>query len=215
MVPPARGSESERNEGSLSILATLSDEELWTRFAKADSEICLRVLHKRYFDPLHAWIRRCGVRDDARIADLCQDVWIRLINHRHDFNPAMRWGTWAFHVARNIARNEGRRLGRQRVASEADFRLKDDETTQVRGAVSTSLPEEMMRERELDARLKSVLEGLPAEQRTIFRLRYLEGRSNEEVAQMLGIELSALKARAKRVRLKVLAEMGDLLEENG
>jgi RNA polymerase sigma-70 factor (ECF subfamily) len=195
--------------------AALSDEELWTRFARANCELSLRALHKRYFDPLHAWIRRCGVRDDARIADLFQDVWIRLINHRHDFNPAMRWGTWAFHVARNIARNEGRRLGRQRVASEADFRLKDDETAQVRSAVSTSLPEEMMRERELDARLKSVLDALPPEQCTIFRLRYLEGRSNEEVAQILDIELSALKARAKRVRLKVLGEMGDLLEESG
>ena len=191
----------------------MRDEELWIRFARLDCEASLRMLHQRYFEPLHAWIRRCGVRDDARVADLFQDVWVRLINHRDRFDPAMKWGTWAFHVAKNLARNEGRRLQRRFVTPEADFRLRDEETVQVRAAVSGSLPEEMMRERQLSARLATVLASLPEDQRAIFTLRFVEGRTNEETSELLGIPLSALKAKAKRIRLKVLREMQTLLDD--
>ena len=91
----------------------MTDEELWTRFTALDCQASLDMLHRRYFDPLHAWIRRCGVRDEARVADLFQGVWVRLVKNRHRFDPAMKWGTWAFHVARNLAKNEGRRLQRR------------------------------------------------------------------------------------------------------
>jgi RNA polymerase sigma-70 factor (ECF subfamily) len=191
----------------------MSDEELWIRFTRLDCQASLNMLHRRYFDPLHAWIRRCGVRDEARVADLFQDVWVRLVNNRHRFDPTMKWGTWAFHVAKNLAKNEGRRLQRRFVTPESDFRIKDEETVQVRSAVSTSLPDEMMRERQLQAKLDSVLAGLTGEQRTIFTLRFMEGRSNEEVSRLLGIPLSALKAKAKRVRLKVMGELQPLLED--
>ncbi|HEX6369787.1 MAG TPA: sigma-70 family RNA polymerase sigma factor [Longimicrobium sp.] len=191
-----------------------SDEELWVRFVRLECQASLKALHRRYFEPLHAWIRRCGVRDEARVADLFQDVWVRLVTNRHRFDPTMKWGTWAFHVAKNLARNEGRRLQRRFVTPEADFRIKDEETVQVRSADSSSLPEEMMRERQLAARLERVLAELTPEQRTIFTLRFIEGRSNEEVSHLLDIPLSALKAKAKRVRLKVLGEMQPLLEDS-
>ncbi|HEX6039490.1 RNA polymerase sigma factor [Longimicrobium sp.] len=171
------------------------------------------MLHTRYHGPLHAWIRHCGVHDDARAADLCQDTWVRLVNHRRRFDAKMKWRTWAFHVAKNLAKNEGRRLQRRFVTPEGDFRMKDEETVQVRSAVSSSLPEEMMRERQLSARLETVLAELTSEQRTIFTLRFLEGRSNQEASSLLDIPLSALKAKAKRVRLKVLGEMQPLLED--
>lgn len=190
----------------------MSDDELWVRFTQLGCQASLKMLHQRYFEPLHVWIRRCGVRDDARVADLFQDVWVRLVNHRDRFDPTMKWGTWAFHVAKNLAKNEGRRLQRRFVTPEADYRIKDDDAVQVRSAVSTNLPDEMMRERQLSAKLESVLASLSEEQRTVFTLRFIEGRSNEEVSQILGVPLSAMKAKAKRVRLKVLGEMQPLLD---
>ena len=191
----------------------MSDEELWMRFTKLECEISLGMLHSRYFEPLHAWLRRCGVRDDARAADLFQDVWVRLIRNREKFDPGMKWGTWAFHVAKNLAKNEGRRLQRRFVTPESDFRLVDEESVQIRSTLSADLPDEMMRERQLAEKLQRALDALPDEQRSIFTLRFVQGRSNEEVSQLLGIPLSALKGKAKRVRLKILEEMRDHLDE--
>lgn len=194
--------------------SALSDEELWVRFYQCDCETSFNTLFLRYFEPLHAWIRRCGVQTEARVADLFQDVWVRLVNNRQRFDPTMKWGTWAFHIAKNLARNEGRRLRRSFINAESDFRIKDEETVQVQSAVSSSLPEEMMRDRQLSERLERVLAELTPEQRTIFTHRFIEGRSNEEVSSLLDIPLSALKAKAKRVRLKVLGEMQPLLEDS-
>ena len=192
----------------------MTDEALWACFVSLECQPSLDLLFRRYYEPLHAWIRRCGVRDEARAADLFQEVWVRLVNNRHRFDPRMKWGTWAFHVAKNLAKNEGRRLQRRFVTPESDFRIKDDETVQVRSAVSSTLPEEMMRERQLNSRLESVIAELPPEQRTIFTLRFVEGRSNEEVSRLLGIPLSALKGKAKRVRLKVFEAMQPLLDDS-
>lgn len=192
--------------------AGMSDEELWLRFAERDCQASLNMLHRRYFEPLHAWIRRCGVHDEARAADLFQDLWVRLVNNRFRFDPAMKWGTWAFHIAKNLARNEGRRLQRRVVTPEGDFRLVDDESLQVRTAVSSSAPEAMMRERQLQARLQRAVAELSEEQRRIFTLRFIDGRSNEEVAKLLKIPLGALKGKAKRVRLSVLETMRPWLE---
>jgi len=192
----------------------MSDEELWLRFTQLSCETSLSMLHQRYFEPLHAWIRRCGVRDDARASDLFQEVWIRLVKNRDRFDPRMKWGTWAFHVAKNIAKNETRRLRRRIVTPESDFRIKDAEPAQFRAVLSPSRPDEMMRERQLSTRLEAVLASLSEEQRTLFTLRYVEGRPNEEVSQILGIPLVALQARAKRVRMKVLSEMQSMLEDD-
>lgn len=192
----------------------MSDEDLWIRFAQLEDKRSFQILHDRYEAPLLAWVQHCGVRDEARARDLCQDVWVRLVRNRSAFDPTKKWGTWAFHIAKNIARNEGRRLQRQFVSTEADYRETDGETVQFRTAVSANDPEVMMRERQLNEQLTTVVGTLSTEQRAIFRLRFVEGRTNEEVSGLLNIPLSALKAKAKRVRLKVLEGMRDLLDED-
>lgn len=95
---------------------------------------------------------------------------------------------------------------------EADFPSRDDELAQVRDLVSRDQPDEMMRERELNAALERAVAGLPDEQRLIFTLRFIDGRSNDEVSAALGTPVTTLKAKAKRVRLKVRREIFNLLD---
>ena len=192
--------------------AKMTDEELWTRYTHCDCHASFNVLHARYFEPLHAWLRRCGVQDEARVADLFQDLWVRLVNNRTRFDPRMKWVTWAFHIARNLARNEGRRLHRQRVSPEADFLRGDEELGQVFNLVSLDEPDAMMRERQLNAELERAVAGLPDEQRMIFTLRFIDGRSNDEVSAALGTSATALKGKAKRVRLKVRGQVFRILD---
>lgn len=72
----------------------------------------------------------------------------------------------------------------------------------------------MMQERHLSEKLETVLAGLSVEYRTIFNLRFIEGRSNKKVSRLLGVPVSALTCKAKRVRLKVLGEMQSLLDDH-
>lgn len=193
--------------------AGLSDEALWVHFARQGCELSLNVLHRRYQHRLHLWIQHCGVRDVERAADLVQETWIRLLNHRRRFDPARKWRTWAYHVARNLAKNEGRRLGRMRVTPESHFARDSGEMVQVGCARSTSLPDEMMRARHLAETLAGVLARIPEEQRSVFTLRFIDGRSYAEVSRLLGVPCSALTSKAKRVRLKVRQEMRLLLDD--
>lgn len=56
-----------------------------------------------------------------------------------------------------------------------------------------------------------LLERLPAEQREVFLLHYVEELSYEEIAVITGVRVSALKMRVKRG----LARLRQLLGEHG
>ena len=50
-------------------------------------------------------------------------------------------------------------------------------------------------------RLRDAIDGLPADYRTAFVLHDMEGLSNPEIAEILGISLPAVKSRVHRSRL--------------
>ena len=54
---------------------------------------------------------------------------------------------------------------------------------------------------ELRSALAAAIDGLPADHRVVFWLRDIEGLSNAETAEALGISLPAVKSRVHRSRL--------------
>lgn len=189
----------------------LSDEELWIHFAREDCNHSFEILMERFQERLSRFVGK-WVREESRIEDLIQAMWLRAIRSKSTFNPSMRLGTWLHAILGNLIRNEGRSQARRRVRPESDFRLADAETVQLRAAVSSDCPEEMMRGRAVDHALESSLSRLPVEQRRIFELRFVQGYSNEEVASILAQPLGSVKAKAKRVRLRVRGELREMMD---
>jgi RNA polymerase sigma-70 factor (ECF subfamily) len=64
---------------------------------------------------------------------------------------------------------------------------------------------------ELRLALTAALDELPALSRTILVLRDVEGRSNSEIAEALGLGVSAVKTRVHRARLFVRKLLGDVM----
>src|ERR671935_204261 len=84
-------------------------------------------------------------------------------------------------------------------------------------AISTPLPsscaatsgpgEEAVETGELDEFLVSRIRALPFEYRAPLVLRDLEGLSNAEVAEALGLSVAAAKSRLHRARMTIRAEL--------
>jgi RNA polymerase sigma-70 factor (ECF subfamily) len=81
-------------------------------------------------------------------------------------------------------------------ASDDDFGIRDHvEPTDRAGS-----PESCCARRETEGLLKTAIQRLPPTLRDVVQMRHMEDRSIEEVAQFLGISVSAAKSRLMRAR---------------
>ena len=133
----------------------------------------------------------CGAgRDEAE--DIAQDVMLRLWQMHDELNRYESVEALAALMARHLLRNHQRRRTPEAL----------DEAMIV--SLNTS-PHDELEEKENDEWLTKRLQQLPTTQRTLLYLRQVERRSHEEIARLLGIEItsvSTLLARARRTMLE-------------
>ncbi len=133
---------------------------------------------------LHGFFRT-RVADPQARADLVQDVLLRMHQRRDQLRDEDRLEAWAFRVARNALVDHYRR----RHPSEQLPELVDPE------------PESSNRSGEiLGAWLRTRIEKLPASYREAIELTEVQGLSQREAADVLGVPYSTLKSRVQRGR---------------
>ena len=153
-------------------------------------------LVRRYRDGhMRFAVRMLGNRLDADEA--LQTAWLRAFKHLHCCADPTRFAGWVF----AIVANECRTLTTRRTRRER--RLVDDEALLETASVDDA--SDALAERE---EIERALDALPAEQREAFILKHVEEMSYEEMADVTGAGVSALKMRVKRAceRLRELLE---------
>lgn len=127
-----------------------------------------------------ALYRFCLVQmgNPADAEDVLQEVFCKRLYRAPEFSDSERERRWLFRVAVNQCRDELRRRHR----------------TEVPLAETMPLPDTP------DLGLWELVFALPESQRTVIHLRYAEGWTIEEIAEILGTSVSAVKMRLKRGR---------------
>jgi RNA polymerase sigma-70 factor (ECF subfamily) len=167
---------------------TASDAELIERVLGGERER-YAVLVARYQDALfrHA-VGMVGDADAA--ADLVQDSFVKAYTRLHTCYDPARFAAWIFRILRNRCRDWLKNRRQHTVE------LRDD----AHAAPVADDPSRTLERTELGRVVAAALERLPAAQREAFLLKHVEGRSYEEMAEMLDTGVSALKMRVMRAR---------------
>lgn len=147
---------------------------------------------------------RSAATDDADAEDALQDAFVSAWTSAGTYGG----GPWARGWILTIARNALRRTHRRRVGEPAGFDgVETLETLGLRaGWGGEDILEGLVR-RDL---LSRVLGSLAPEDREVLVLRELEGFSGDEVADMLGITVPAMKSRLHRARLRFVATLREM-----
>ncbi len=123
--------------------------------------------------------------------DLAQETFIRAHARLHQYKPAFAFRNWVLGICANLARSRYRWWRRyQRMETE----FAHHETLRLEACAAT---DEAAATQEA---LSRALMALPERLRTPLVLRYMEGLSVREIAQVLDIRLSAAKMRLARGR---------------
>jgi RNA polymerase sigma-70 factor (ECF subfamily) len=199
MLKPNTLSARLRTPSGRPSLASLSDEELVTAHLDGRPGAFQELFH-RYRDRLvHFISRKTG--DGDRAQDLVQEAFIRVTRHLHRFDTTKKFSTWVYTIASNLSKNELRNRSRsplvlfQKLTSTWD---EDHRPLQFED-VSTR-PDDLYRKRYLRQLVEETVEELPEHHRLVFRLRELEGKSYEEIAEITGVNLGTVKSRLHRAR---------------
>jgi len=142
-----------------------------------------------------------GSSQDAEEA--VQDALLSVIYKIDTFRGDSAFGSWIYRIVANAAYQKLRR----RPSRRGEILLEDvlpafheNGLSEPVADWSTDL-DDPARGTELRLVLSAAIEELPAEYRTVVVLRDVEGLSNTEVAEALGVTVGTVKSRAHRARL--------------
>jgi RNA polymerase sigma-70 factor (ECF subfamily) len=174
-----------------------TDEELIARVLAGEREH-FSLLVRRYQEPMfrHA----LGMLGDAdAAADLVQDSFVKGFTHLDTCQDPSRFAAWMFRIVRNRCMDHLKNRRQQSVP------LEDDAAS----APAADDPAATLERTEMGREVRQALEALPEAQREAFLLKHVEGRSYEEMAEMLDASVSALKMRVMRAREALQALLRD------
>jgi RNA polymerase sigma-70 factor, ECF subfamily len=141
------------------------------------------------------------LQDATEAEDMAQNVFVQVYRSAHRYRISSKFSTWLFTIARNLCLNELRRRNRHRAQSleAAGLSEPDHPPLQVEDPKLMG-PGENLLQNELSAKVEEALAALPENQRTAILLCRQEELSYEDIAEVLGVSVSAVKSLIFRGR---------------
>ncbi len=155
-----------------------------------------RVLVERYRAEFGRYaVAAVGDRDAAQ--DALQEAFIRAFDALATCRDPDRFGAWFFRILTNQCRN-------------AVARRHDTVPVEEFDPAGSDRADAAVERGELGEALEAALARLTPEQREAFVMKHVDGRSYEEMAEVLGVGVDALKMRVHRARDAMRSMMGAL-----
>jgi RNA polymerase sigma-70 factor (ECF subfamily) len=157
----------------------------------------LVLLHKRFV--FNLCYRLLGDYDDAD--DCAQEVFIKVHRSLKSFKFESSFKTWLYRVTANTCKTKLNsleyRLRRRRSRLDA---VDEDDPKRVDIINNKKSPDDELRRKEIGRMIQRAVNKLPSEQKMIVVLRDIEGRSYEEIMEILGCKMGTVKSKLSRAR---------------
>lgn len=190
---------------SFTNLELLSDDEL-VRLAQARGsrdDRPFRLLMERHqmtvYRVCYGFLKNA---DDAE--DLAQDVFLKAYRNLHRFEGRSAFKTWIYRIAINTSQNELRRRSRRPQTSPTPLE------TAAEFVPSSQNVEKTAQRNARNKLLEQALRQLRPIELKILIMKDIEGQPYNEIADELGISLSAAKMRVQRARSALRVKFSSL-----
>ena len=154
-----------------------------------------------YSEPVYWQIRRMvASHDDAN--DLLQNCFLKVWNNLHNFRGDAKLSTWLYKIAVNETINF---LNKERQRNNMTEGNTDDEFLMRNLESDTYFDGD-----QLQKELQKAIMQLPEKQRIVFNMRYFDEMKYEDMSEILGTSVGALKASYHHAVKKITAAIQNL-----
>ncbi|HEY7534405.1 MAG TPA: sigma-70 family RNA polymerase sigma factor [Thermodesulfobacteriota bacterium] len=178
-----------------------SDIELMLR-AKSGDGSAFTELMRRHYKGVVNYIYRF-TNDKGNSEDLAQEVFLRAYRSVNRYKPQAKFSTWLYKIATNLcitevkSRNKGQSISldemQDNMGDIADSKSED--------------PSDFTFRREIGNTIFEALKSLPERERLAIILCKYEGLPYEEVAEVIGCTIGAVKTHVHRGRMKLVEKL--------
>ncbi|HEX4263674.1 MAG TPA: sigma-70 family RNA polymerase sigma factor [Verrucomicrobiae bacterium] len=160
---------------------------------RAGNEEAFREFHRLYFHRLYQFLLVVARGQEHEAREALQETLLRVVRHARKFDSEEAFWCWLKIVARNAARDRGRKEHRY-LGLLQKFALHSQNS-----AKPPSLPDGPM----IGEALEESLAALPPQDRHIIESKYLQGLTVRELAADTGLTEKAVESRLLRLRQQI------------
>jgi len=163
----------------------LDDQEILLQFAKASTKNkAFDTLVRKYQEKLYWHIRKMVIdHEDAN--DLTQEVFVKIWKNLDNFKGDSKLYTWMYKIATNECLTFLKKKRRKYFLSFSDVSQELSQKLDNSQYISGD---------EIQLKLQKALLKLPDKQRLVFNMKYYDEMKYEEISNILGTSVGALKA---------------------
>jgi RNA polymerase sigma-70 factor, ECF subfamily len=179
------------------MLVVAEREQLPVAEARAGNPAAWDVLFKRYQLPLYVYAIEL-VHDQQAALDIVQETFINASRYIRNLREEEKFGGWLFGIAHQKCIQLWRKLGREEMA------LKE---YAIDAAELDDSADQWLLRKEQESELMELINQLPAAQRSVLLLYFLEDFSLDQIAEITGAATGTVKSRlhyAKKALKKLL-----------
>ena len=175
----------------------MTDKEILDLYKSGQRELAFKEIVNSYSERLYWHVRRflCSHEDTD---DLLQDIFVKIWSSLSSFRGESQLYTWIYRIATNESLNF---LQKQKIRAALQFE-----------SMSSKLEERIDEDAgingdQLQRELMKAIQRLPSKQRTVFIMRWFDDLSYEDISEILGTSVGALKASYHFASEKIKAEL--------
>ncbi len=187
--------------------------------AKGGDQRAFSLLVKKYESTVYSFAYKV-CRNEEQATETLQDTFVNVYRKLGQFNGKAKFSTWLYQIVTNncLMKRRQSKLDKSSVSIESHGGGQEGSELQDDGAMLqplvslTQTPQDEVVNKELREHLDNAILKLPMEQRIVFILRDVEGRSSEEVAKILKASVPAVKSRLRRARVFLRKQLQEYME---
>lgn len=184
------------------------DVALMLRTGQGDQAAFQDLVERHQHAVVGTVAKMLGGGNDAE--DIAQQVFLRLWKSAARYQPTAKFTTYLFTITRNLVFNETRK--RQRRKEHSLDEQEDDWHRQLPESPE-SQPDAQALQGELREAIDQAIGALPEKQRLAVVLRRYELMPYEEIAEVLGLSVSAVKSQLFRARTTLRESLQRFMED--
>lgn len=168
-------------------------------------------IYDEYYSRILQYVTRITGSSDAE--DITQDVFDKVHRGLAGFKSKSKLSTWIYRIATNAAIDRSRSAAYKHATESIPLNGSDERGAQDGlGDQKAPSTDQMVIQKEMRDCINEYIEKLPPDYKVVIILSELEGISNKEIAEILGLSLSNVKIRLHRARTKLKAVLNDACE---
>ena len=188
------------DEGSLIRAAQKGDQEAFERLVHAYDRGVLRLA-----------VNLLRSSEDAY--DVYQEAFLRVYRNLHTFRFDCSFSTWLYRIVTNLCQDL---LRKRKIRREESSTVESEDGPRDRMEIVTEGrelgdPQRVLMNRQLGARIATVLGELTAKERMVFELRHYQGMRLRAIGEVLGTTEEAAKTCLFRATQKMRVALGDFV----